>query len=418
MTIVLSTQYPGKTDAPSAGYPQGSFKNVTAPGAGDGTPWEKVWINDYAGFFQRLIAEAGITPSGSPDTILAGDHWDALISRFQQGVPAVDSGTASVHAVVSELGADPAALYNGLILQYAVNTLNTGAVDINYAAIGAKDLMLPGGTDLSGGELNAGQYITVRYLSSPDRFEIVDGIQELTLTMEDGIALSNNSVDAAKDIDFSAGSVCDSGKNAMLKLPSIFVKQLDAAWAVGTNAGGLFTGSIAADTWYHCFAIQKDSDGSVDCGFDTSITAANIPSGYTKYRYRGSILTDSTPDIIAFLQVGDWFYWDEPVTDYSGASSTSQVLRTISVPPNVEVLAQLNIFVSNTQVHYVHSPDVADIPANSSGAATAYGNAATSTNRTFEVLTNDSSQIAIRSTDTTAANINTFGWKDNRGKNV
>lgn len=78
MAIGIAAEYPGKTNGADANYPQGSAKNVSSPGSGDGTPWEEAWVNDKEGFFQRLLSDASITPSGSPDTIVNSDYVDAL----------------------------------------------------------------------------------------------------------------------------------------------------------------------------------------------------------------------------------------------------------------------------------------------------------------------------------------------------
>lgn len=85
MAIVLSTQYPGKTNAPSADYPQGSAKNVVTPGDGTGTPWEQALVNDILGFLQALLLEGGITPSGSPDTAQASDYLNGLKELIKPG---------------------------------------------------------------------------------------------------------------------------------------------------------------------------------------------------------------------------------------------------------------------------------------------------------------------------------------------
>lgn len=79
MALVISTEY---TDAnpPDASYPDGSFKNVSAPAATDGTPLEKAWPNDIYGFLQKLTDDSGITPSGVPDTVVASDYYDSLIA--------------------------------------------------------------------------------------------------------------------------------------------------------------------------------------------------------------------------------------------------------------------------------------------------------------------------------------------------
>lgn len=427
MTIVLSTQYPGKADAPSAGYPQGSFKNVTAPGAGDGTPWEKVWVNDWAGFFQRLVSEAGITPSGSPDTILAGDNWDALQSLFQRGIPHIDSGTANAHVLASALGGDISAYYDGFTAQYAVNILNTGAVTANVNAIGAKAVELPGGVALTGGELNADQNITIRYNSSDDKFYIISGIPNLSLDMIDGLEISNNTIDPNKDIDFAAGAGVDSSRNTILKLTTALVKQLDASWAVGTNAGGLFSGSIAANTTYHCFIIQKDTDNSIDCGFDISPTAANIPSGYTKFRIIGSIITDSSSNILGITQNGDDFILDVNIQDYSsGNMGTSAFSIPLTVPDGIIVKAIVySAFIWGSATGNVYGLLTSLNQTDSIPSATNYNffvNAAAAgissvDQREYETDTN--TQIRARFTVSGAdliLSITTRGWRHPRGK--
>lgn len=106
-----------------------------------------------------------------------------------------------------------------------------------------------------------------------------------------------NGSDTNHDIDFSAGRVADSTAASMLILESVMTKQIDSAWTVGNNAGGLFSGTAANSTTYYCFLIQNDTDETIDCGFDTSSTAANIPAGYTKYRRIAQFDTDGSANI-------------------------------------------------------------------------------------------------------------------------
>lgn len=81
--INLNSQYPTKTAAPDANYTYGSARNITTPGDGTGTPWEQALVNDIVGFQQALVDEAGIVPSGSPETVLASDQLDALFAILQ-----------------------------------------------------------------------------------------------------------------------------------------------------------------------------------------------------------------------------------------------------------------------------------------------------------------------------------------------
>jgi hypothetical protein len=82
MAINPSTQYPGQSAAPSAGYPLGSAQNVTVSGDGTGTPLEKTWLNDFWGYFQAKLARVGIVATGTPDQVGASQYLDAEDTRL------------------------------------------------------------------------------------------------------------------------------------------------------------------------------------------------------------------------------------------------------------------------------------------------------------------------------------------------
>ena len=113
----------------------------------------------------------------------------------------------------------------------------------------------------------------------------------------DGLTLSNNSTDADHDVDIAAGSARDGDDGGNITLSSALVKRLDSAFAEGTNQGGLDTGTIAADTPYHMWAIGK-TDGTADVLFSTSNSSPTMPSGFTLKRRIGEVLTDSSSNII------------------------------------------------------------------------------------------------------------------------
>lgn len=78
MAINPETQYPGKITASSANYPYGEARNITVPGDGTGTPWEAALVNDIFGMQQALLSEAGITPTGNPETAVASQYLNAM----------------------------------------------------------------------------------------------------------------------------------------------------------------------------------------------------------------------------------------------------------------------------------------------------------------------------------------------------
>lgn len=78
MALSPKDRYPGQITTGDSGYPYGKARNRTAPGDGTGTPFEKDLVNDVLGFQQALLAQAAITPSGSPDHVGASQYVDAI----------------------------------------------------------------------------------------------------------------------------------------------------------------------------------------------------------------------------------------------------------------------------------------------------------------------------------------------------
>lgn len=87
MALDIESRYPGQSTPASADYPYGSGKNVSAPSAGDGTPWEKDIYNDIFGFLQGLLTKAGITPNGNPDTAIASQYLQSVLQLFARRYP-------------------------------------------------------------------------------------------------------------------------------------------------------------------------------------------------------------------------------------------------------------------------------------------------------------------------------------------
>ena len=93
--INLESQFSPRVNPADANYPFGSIKDNTAPGANDGTPLAAVWGNDWEGFAQAAMTEAGITPSGLPDTAQDSQLLEAVKAVASNGLRselASDSG--------------------------------------------------------------------------------------------------------------------------------------------------------------------------------------------------------------------------------------------------------------------------------------------------------------------------------------
>jgi hypothetical protein len=214
---------------------------------------------------------------------------------------------------------------------------------------------------------------------------------------------------------------------SMLSSSKALTKQIDAAWSSGDNAGGLFDGTVSNTTTYHVFLIEKDSDNSIDAGFDTSVTAANIPTGYTNYRRIGSVMTNESANIIPTTQYGNSVVLDVAAEDVDATETSTAVTAALSVPIGVAVIADISLMVKGTgpqtNGYILVTPlDITDTaPTDTNNSINiATGTAAfLSSTVHMKVKTNTSGQIRYRGGGVDAGfvvRITTKGWTDNRGK--
>lgn len=152
--------------------------------------------------------------------------------------------------------------------------------------------------------------------------------------------------DSLHDIDFPSGMIVrDSTNTHTFYLDTVLTKRYDAAWALGSTQGGRFT--TDANGWWHLYLIQRDSDGVIDAGFDSSPTAANRPAGWTRYSAVFSMLTNGGSIIPFKHKYGAWVFWSSPSLDIDVSDQdTTATDRVLSrVPPlSSGVLALLNVY--------------------------------------------------------------------------
>jgi hypothetical protein len=188
-----------------------------------------------------------------------------------------------------------------------------------------------------------------------------------------------------------------------------------------TGANGLDAGSLANSTWYHVYAIGKP-DGMTAFLASTSVSAPTMPTGYTFKRRIGSVKTDGSAHILAFVQDSDKFEWASPVADISATNpGTSAVDRTVTVPTGVNVLAELQIVMnsSGASFSYVLVTDKSTTDTAPSSTLTDCSPGGGTPASVKYVRTNTSAQVRSRnsfSDASTGLTINTLGWIDRRGK--
>lgn len=232
--------------------------------------------------------------------------------------------------------------------------------------------------------------------------------------------ISTLSGDTDHDIDFSAGACRSSDNTANIVLDAVITKQIDAGWAAGDDAGGLFSGTVTTNTWYHGFVIFNPTTGVSDAGFDTSITAANRPAAFTKYRRVASFLTDGSSNLRNYLQTGDVFQWIALGSlDLDGSTVNTSSLLTVRTPLDVKCLMDGVVMTTGATngMTLFSDPDVT-APAVSSTAwpMTTIRQAGTDTAiQPFQVMTNTSSQIRhISNTGGNTLRVACLGYRDFR----
>ena len=236
-----------------------------------------------------------------------------------------------------------------------------------------------------------------------------------------GLTLSNNGSDATNDIDIAVGIALDSTNAEVIKLGSSITKRLDATWAVGTNQGGLDTGSIA-NTTYHVWLIKRSDTGVVDALFSTSASAPTMPTNYDYKRRIGSIIRTGGA-IKAFYQRGDDFVWATPSQDVNTTNpgSSAQTI-TLTVPSGIVVKADISAETSNPgSNHYIFfSPTaVADQAASASVSQMSVNGTVRFGVGNLQTYTNTSAQIRARWSASGASDVwvvNTNGYRDDRGR--
>lgn len=239
----------------------------------------------------------------------------------------------------------------------------------------------------------------------------------------DGLTLSTAGSSATFTV--AAGEASDKTNVDLIKLASAMSKTT-SAWSAGTGNGGLDTGTIANNTWYHAHLIKNPATGAVDVLVSTSASSPTLPAGYTLSRRLGAMKTNGSAQWTSFVQIGDAFRWLTPIQDASSSpGSTSRGNLTLTVPTSLVVfpmiVAQATAGGAGGCAITFTSLDEADMAPSGgycqcfgpSGAA--YSNVATVDN----LHTDTSARVGRRMLNSTdGLYVWTSGWVDRRGKDA
>lgn len=352
----------------------------------------------------------------------------AKLRDDQGGALTLAGGTTAYTATTNQgLGS----LADGARIHVVVNAVNTGAVTLNVDALGAKSLrknVAGRATDIIAGEMQIDMHLILEYDAS------VNGATGAWIWLNaptlptpgaiNGLILSNNATDATNDIDIAAGTATDSTDLVVLRLASAFTKKLDATWAVGTGAGGMESGTTkTADNWYFPYLILRPDTGVTDVVFSDDPAAPTLPTNYTIYRRLGAVYNNVSNVLAQFVQDGDHFQWKVGVADINAANpGTTAVLRTLSVPEGIRVLADISVIVQDTSptaatIALISDPSITDSAVSTGTANMGFNTTDTSTQIQLQIMTNTSAQVRSRLNQSTADHtllIYTHGWWDRR----
>lgn len=378
------------------------------------------WVTPFQDVPGTAISTTNLSPSL---TVPPGISVKALLDVVQQGSAGqfmlVYSGLETVQAANSPLGNFNISLQaSGVSAIYAELSTDT-AKRVQAVASGASTYYIStrGWTDNFGGPAGAGAGAT-----APSANVLQNYISGYTLS----------TAGSSTTYSLSTGSATDNLNAGFIVLANA-ISKTTGSWAVGNAAGGLDSGTIANSTWYHAFVIQRPDTGVVDSCVTTNVagcsTATNIPSAYTMQRRVGSMKTNGSGQWTKFLQIGNDFQWDNPVTDVNNfnGSTVPQAVQ-LTVPPGVPIKANMSAGLiagsANVARAFFYTPGL-----NSAGAtggtlnAIQVGIVSVSGQQGWSqlsVITDTARQILFTMDVTTSSLfINTFGWTDTRnGPNI
>ncbi len=347
-------------------------------------------------------AESGITiPDPEAAKVL---RWDALAQNLEN---ADVTGAGSIGIPVS---------------------VAQGGTSATTAAAARTALGLAIGTDVqadlevpSQAEAEAGTATTERVWTAERIGQAIAALESgLPRSFLAGLELANNVADGDHDIDIAAGESRDDSNNADLFLAAALTKRIDAAWAVGDDAGGLDSGTVASGTWYHVWLIKRTDTGVVDALFSSSAASPAMPANYDKKRRIGAVLTDGSANIRRFWQRNNEFVWDVPVADLSNSSigDVAPTTHTLSVPTGLSVIALFNASNGTNSITVLFwPPDQTGVKPNLTGPPIGQtGGNANDTANFIRCPTNTLGQVkAQANTPAPDCSISTLGWIDHRG---
>lgn len=180
-----------------------------------------------------------------------------------------------------------------------------------------------------------------------------------------GLYLSNNATTPTTVLNVSAGAARNSSSSAVSTNVNDII--LDSAVTISlaaSGAGGIDTGTVAANTLYAVYVIGSSVDMEnwsnpnptygVSALLSTSFTQPYLPKGYDMYRRIGAVGTDGSSQFRVFAQDANRRMWFTGLaTSITAGNATSYTVVGLNavasvVPIVAGVVAHLNVTFTPT----------------------------------------------------------------------
>jgi hypothetical protein len=162
-----------------------------------------------------------------------------------------------------------------------------------------------------------------------------------------GMGISNTISTPLTQITVAVGSCRDSTNTTDIVVAAPITKSISSVWAAGSTGQGCRdnAGAYPINSYAHVFAIWNTTGPTIDILTSQSATAPTLPTGYTKFRRIGSILTDASGNVRQFVQVGRSFELVTRTVDFASGtnngSGVSYLRQLFGVPIGVKVRPML-----------------------------------------------------------------------------
>lgn len=241
-----------------------------------------------------------------------------------------------------------------------------------------------------------------------------------------GMGTSNSGADLANDILIDPGACIDQTNTVFMQTGGM-VKQLDAVWSAGTNAGGRAPAESLVDGTWNIFAIFRTNTGTTDFILSQNEVNPFLPPNYTHYRRIASFVRSGGTNL-RYEQDGDYFRYHTPVADLAMADpGTAAATRTVTVPAlSSGVRADIRMAIQSTVVSqvinaYLNDTKQADytLGAISDLRSVSLATAGTYRDELRKSVRANSGTVRTKQ-DFSSAGVTliltTYGWTDDRGR--